>query len=500
MTSKWPQFEEKMKKEGLNDAAIAAFKHNYEVLESNASTLIGEADIAPVDSLPRLDDMNVTPDASLLQKTVVLKLNGGLGTGMGLDRAKSLLEVKNGETFLDLIAKQVVQMREDTGSQVAFMLMNSFSTSEDTLKYLAKYETLSGDTGLEFLQNKSPKVDASDLSPATWPKDPSQEWCPPGHGDLYPAILGSGTLDKLLARGMRFLFVSNSDNLGATMDLKLLTHFAKSGAPFMMEVAERTESDKKGGHLAKDVKTGGLLLRESAQCPDDAADAFQDVTKCAGSPFTAPAQDLWALTNRGMVHPRRYKYFNTNNLWLDLVALHEAMQKHGGLLPLPLIKNGKTVDPRDKGSAKVIQLETAMGSAISLFPGAGAVCVPRTRFAPVKTTNDLFALRSDAYVITADHRVQLAPERNGVPPVVKLDGAYKFVDALAKLGTVPSLINCTKVVIEVGAALGCAGGEALICSPALARAGQCGVCAGRRGQGRGDFRQWRRRQEGGTSR
>merc|ERR1711972_772630 len=250
------------------------------------------------------------------------------------------------------------------------------------------------------------------------------EWCPPGHGDLYPAMLGSGTLDRLLERGFKYMFVSNSDNLGATMDLKLLTHFVATKAPFMMEVAVRTDADKKGGHLAKDNKTGGLLLRESAQCPDEDEKEFQNVNK--------------------------YTYFNTNNLWVDLEALKAAFDKNNGCLPLPVMKNSKTVDPRDKKSTKVIQLETAMGAAISCFEGAIALKIPRSRFAPVKTTNDLLALRSDAYVLTPDFRIELAEARKGVPPNVSLDGAYKFVDAMDKLtpnGQL-SLIGCKSLKIE----------------------------------------------------
>jgi len=112
--------------------------------------------------------------------------------------------------------------------------------------------------------------------------------------------------------------------------------------------------------------------------------------------------------------------------------------------------NDKTVDPRDKKSTKVVQLETAMGAAISAFPGATAILIPRTRFAPVKKTDDLLALRSDAYVLTKDFRIELAPERNGIPPIVKLDDSYKFVDAMDKLipKGVPSLKQCKKLVVE----------------------------------------------------
>merc|ERR1719506_2400554 len=191
------------------------------------------------------------------------------------------------------------------------------------------------------------------------------------------------------------------------MDLKILTYFAASGAPFMMEVATRTDADKKGGHLATLKEGGGLTLRESAQCPPEEEKQFQDTS--------------------------RYAYFNTNNLWVDLNKLKALFQKHNGALPLPVMVNDKTVDPRDKKSTKVIQLETAMGAAISAFKGATAILIPRTRFAPVKKCDDLIALRSDAYVLTDDFRIELAPARNGIPPTIKLDDMYKFVDAMDKM-------------------------------------------------------------------
>merc|ERR1740130_395248 len=305
-----------------------------------------------------------------------------------------------------------------------FMVMNSFATSADTKEAFAKYPDLGTGDDLEFVQNKAPKVKADDKTAADWPANPDHEWCPPGHGDLYPAMLGSGALDKLLGKGIKYMFVSNSDNLGATMCGKLLTYFADSGAPFMMEVAARTDADKKGGHLAIMKEGGGLTLRESAQCPPDDEKAFQDTTK--------------------------YKYFNTNNLWVDLVKLKETFDKNNGSLPLPVMVNDKTVDPRNKKSTKVIQLETAMGAAISCFEGASALLIPRTRFAPVKKCDDLIALRSDAYVVTEDFRIELAAERGGVPTLVKLDDRYKFVDAMDTIipNGVPSLKECNKLTIK----------------------------------------------------
>jgi UDP-N-acetylglucosamine pyrophosphorylase len=425
MEQNWPAFEAKMKAEGCNDAAIKAFKYNYSVLVSGESVMIPESSLTPVESLPNYASIEGEGDPELLKSTVMLKLNGGLGTGMGLEKAKSLLEVTNGNAFLDLIAKQIKSMKEKYATDLAFMLMNSFSTSDDTKAFFAKYEAdLGKPEDMEFVQNKAPKVNAADLTPAVHAANPEMEWCPPGHGDLYPAMLGSGTLDKLLSAGFKYMFVSNSDNLGATMDLKLLSFFAKSGKPFIMEVAERTDADKKGGHLAVDTKTGGLLLRESAQCPEEDEKEFQNTGK--------------------------HRYFNTNNLWVNLEALKGIFEANNGFIPLPVMKNSKTVDPRDKESLKVLQLETAMGAAISSFEGASAIVIDRERFAPVKTTNDLFALRSDAYVLTEDFRLVLAPGRNGVPPNIKLDGKYKFVDAMDTMipKGPPSLLECTKLVIE----------------------------------------------------
>jgi UDP-N-acetylglucosamine pyrophosphorylase len=425
MEQNWAAFEAKMKAEGCNDAAIKAFKYNYSVLVSGESVMIPESSLTPVESLPNYASIEGEGDPELLKSTVMLKLNGGLGTGMGLEKAKSLLEVTNGNAFLDLIAKQIKSMKEKYATDLAFMLMNSFSTSDDTKAFFAKYEAdLGKPEDMEFVQNKAPKVNAADLTPAVHAANPEMEWCPPGHGDLYPAMLGSGTLDKLLSAGFKYMFVSNSDNLGATMDLKLLSFFAKSGKPFIMEVAERTDADKKGGHLAVDTKTGGLLLRESAQCPEEDEKEFQNTGK--------------------------HRYFNTNNLWVNLEALKGIFEANNGFIPLPVMKNSKTVDPRDKESLKVLQLETAMGAAISSFEGASAIVIDRERFAPVKTTNDLFALRSDAYVLTEDFRLVLAPGRNGVPPNIKLDGKYKFVDAMDTMipKGPPSLLECTKLVIE----------------------------------------------------
>ncbi|MCH7227715.1 UTP--glucose-1-phosphate uridylyltransferase [Haloferula sp. A504] len=416
------KFEAKMSEAGVARPAIETFRRNYESLCRDETGLIPEEAIEPTADLPAYPDPVDDFDPALLAQTVLIKLNGGLGTSMGLEKVKSLLEVRPGVTFLDLIVRQVASLRERTGAPVRLLLMNSFATSEDTLGHLAGHapEGLRAADDVELMQNQVPKIDAGSLAPVAWPANPDLEWCPPGHGDLYPALVGSGWLDRLLDEGIRYAFVSNSDNLGAVLAPELLSWFAESDAPFMMEVTRRTQADRKGGHLARRKSDGQLLLREVAQCPDEDLEAFQNID--------------------------RHRYFNTNSIWIRLDRLKETLGANGGLLPLPMIRNRKTVDPRDKSSTPVFQLETAMGAAIECFDGATAIDVPRSRFAPVKTSADLFALRSDAYRIGEDGRVALVPERGGVPPVVRLDDRYKFVDALDSLG-VPSLAKCDSLTI-----------------------------------------------------
>jgi UDP-N-acetylglucosamine pyrophosphorylase len=406
----------KMQAEKINPAAIRNFRFYLKKLVDGEQGLIPDSDIAAVESLPDADSFGPELQAigqAALKHTIAIKLNGGLGTGMGLDRAKSLLEVRNNLSFLDIICKQVV------GDDIPLLLMNSFSTQDDSLEVLAKYPALKKwGLSLDFLQNKVPKIRQSDFAPATNPQNPSQEWCPPGHGDLYTALLTSGMLDELISKGYQYAFVSNSDNLGADLSRSLLGYFVSNQLPFMLEAADRTEADKKGGHLALSLD-GQLLLRESAQCPKADQASFQNIAK--------------------------YKFFNTNNLWFNLRVLKEVLEQNEGVLGLPMICNSKTVDPRDSKSDAVFQLETAMGSAIATFKGAGAVRVPRTRFAPVKSTSDLLTVRSDACVLTSDFRVMINPERSGEPPVVNLDpDFYKLTDEMEMRFPkgVPSLIQC----------------------------------------------------------
>jgi len=409
----------------MGDAIVRAFQHGYAALLAGRTGMLPESAIQPVTELPRVTatDVATKQGDDLLARAVIVKLNGGLGTSMGLDAPKSLLVVKDGLTFLDIIGRQILHARKRSGTALRFLLMNSFSTSVPTLQWLEKNPDLGVPGDVELMQNMIPKVDAETLRPVEVPSTPSLEWCPPGHGDLYASLLGSGWLERLLNDGVRYLFVSNADNLGATMDAGILRQFVDSDRSFLMEVCERSAADRKGGHLAR--RGGQLLLRESAQCPEADRASFQDIS--------------------------RHRFFNTNNLWLRLDRLRESLAQGEGMIPLPVIPNSKTVDPRDPDSPKVVQLETAMGAAIECFTDAGAIVVPRARFAPVKTTSDLLAVRSDAYQLTPEFRVTLNKTCKGNPPAIELDPEhYKLVDQLeaSLVDGVPSLKDCQLLKTE----------------------------------------------------
>src|SRR3954447_24430047 len=286
-----------MRADGAPQVAIDTFAHYYDQLAAGETGSVPESDIEPVEDV---QDAEQLPDPGgdadeLLDRAVVLRLNGGLGTSMGMTKAKSLIEAKDGHSFLDVIARQILAQRERHDARLPLVLMNSFATRDDSLAALEKHPGLSADLPPDFVQGRVPKIAQDGLVPVEWPDDPDLEWAPPGHGDIYTSLVTSGMLEKMLDAGYEYGFVANSDNLGAVLEPSILAWFASEELPFAMEVADRTEADRKGGHVARRRDGDGLVLREVAQTPDEDMDAFQDTA--------------------------RHRYFNTNNLWVNLRAL-----------------------------------------------------------------------------------------------------------------------------------------------------------------------------------
>lgn len=415
---------EKMRDQGVDQRAIAVFEAYWHQLAEGAQGVIPEDTIEPMGDLPELADLDVSDDErrEALQRVAVVKLNGGLGTSMGMSGPKSALVARDDLTFLDVIARQLLGLEERYGVRPPLVLMNSFRTHEQSLEILERYPELRRrDLPLDFLQSAEPKLDAESLAPVSWPEDDSLEWCPPGHGDVYISLAASGLLEQMREAGIRYVFLSNADNLGATCDPDIAAWLLEEGLPYAAEVTERTGNDRKGGHLAIRKEDGRLILRDSAQVVDGEDDAFQDTS--------------------------RHGWFHTNNLWVGLDELDALLTERDGVLGLPIIINRKTVDPTRKDSTPVIQIESAMGTAVEAFEGSQAIRVPRTRFRPVKTTNELLLLRSDVFELGEDGVISSTTGRTD--PTIRLDDHYKLIrdfDARFPQG-VPSLTECTSFTV-----------------------------------------------------
>ena len=416
--------EEKLRAAGQPEEAVLAFRRAYQRVDAGESAVLRSEDLEPASDVPTFDELPDADPREALEHVASIRLNGGLATTMGLRHPKSLVEAKDGRTFLDIIVGQTLALRRLDGIRLPLLLMNSEATRAETIEALSRHPELDVGLPLTFMQSMVPKLEAETLSPVSWPAAPALEWSPPGHGDIYGALRRSGALDALLDAGFRYAMISNIDNLGARVEPRIASYLIKEGIPFLMEVVIGTEAERKGGHLARRRSDGQLVLRETAQIAPEDEQSFRDY--------------------------RHWRYYNTNNLWVDLRALSEVLERSSGVMELPLIVNRKTVDPREPSSTPVLQLESAMGAAIASFPGARLLRVPRNRFVPVKTTNDLLVLRSDVYRLTDEMLVEPATP-GGRLPFVDLDkrfyGLIDGFDARFPAGA-PSLREAERLVVH----------------------------------------------------
>ncbi|XP_041641220.1 UTP--glucose-1-phosphate uridylyltransferase-like isoform X1 [Cheilinus undulatus] len=357
-----------------------------------------------------------------LNKLAVVKLNGGLGTSMGCKGPKSLISVRNENTFLDLTVKQIEHLNTTFNANVPLVLMNSFNTDEDTKKILQKYKHHRVNIHT-FNQSRYPRINKESLLPVAknmgLTGENSEAWYPPGHGDIYASFYNSGLLDKLIAEGKEYIFVSNIDNLGATVDLFILHHLmsqpAEKRCEFIMEVTDKTRADVKGGTLIQ--YEDHLRLLEIAQVPKAHVDEFKSVTK--------------------------FKIFNTNNLWISLPAIKRLHEKNA--MDLEIIVNPKTLD----GGLNVIQLETAVGAAIKSFNNAMGVNVPRSRFLPVKTSSDLLLVMSNLYSLDAGSLTMSKKREFPTTPHVKLGSSFtKVQEFLQRFESIPDMLELDHLTVS----------------------------------------------------
>lgn len=417
---------QKMRSEGLGEEVISDFLNKVEQVRNGYTGKVDWSTIGDLD--PNQDEISLesihqkySPNVETLKKLVVIKLNGGLGTSMGLSKAKSLLPIKNGMSFLEIICKQILYYRNKFQIEIPLLLMDSYNTQADCQKEIERIG-FKQSLPTSFLQNKVPRLNAKDLTPVTL-SDKKEEWCPPGHGDIYLAMHTSGILDRLIETGFEYAFLSNGDNLGATIEPFILEYFAQENLEFAMEMTPKTLADKKGGAIYRKMVGGvfqGLELLETAQVPEEHEHEFSGMGK--------------------------FRTFSTNNLWINLKALKEKLKQ--GHLKLSLIVNPKTIEGID-----VLQLETAMGSAIGNFQRTKGIIIPRERFAPVKKTEDTLIRMSDAYVLNEDYSLTMNPKRKekelGENLVSLEDKYYKKIDKfLALFPVLPSLVYSKSLTVK----------------------------------------------------
>ncbi|KIM92105.1 hypothetical protein PILCRDRAFT_111763 [Piloderma croceum F 1598] len=359
--------------------------------------------------------LSTPADPKNLKKLAVLKVNGGLGTSMGMTGAKSALKVKNDETFLDLTVRQIEHLNATNHADVPLILMTSFNTNEDTKRLIKNYANQPPRI-TTFNQSRYPRIyEDTELPCPRHAEDEKKTWYPPGHGDLYDSLVHSGVLDQLLNDGKEYLFVSNSDNLGAVVDQKILQHMIDSQSEFLMEVTDKTKADVKGGTLID--YDGSVQLLEMAQVPSDHVDDFKSV--------------------------RTFKVFNTNNLWIDLKALKRIMDNGG--MKLDIIVNPKVTED----GHSVIQLETAAGAAIKHFRNARGINVPRSRFLPVKSYSDLLLIKSDIYSVKDGQLVINENRMFGGAPVIKLGDHFKKIrDFQKRFKQIPKIIDLDHLTVS----------------------------------------------------
>ncbi|PMD39726.1 UTP--glucose-1-phosphate uridylyltransferase [Hyaloscypha variabilis F] len=372
------------------------------------------------------NDLANSESVGFLNKLAVLKLNGGLGTSMGCVGPKSVIEVRDGMSFLDLSVRQIEYLNRTYDVNVPFILMNSFNTDDDTQNIIKKYEGHNIDI-LTFNQSRYPRILKDSMLPAPKSfKSPISDWYPPGHGDVFESLYNSGILDKLIERGVEILFLSNVDNLGAVVDLRILQHMVETKAEYIMELTDKTKADVKGGTIID--YEGSVRLLEIAQVPKEHVNEFKSIKK--------------------------FKYFNTNNIWLNLKAVKRIVENNE--LEMEIIPNNKSIPADKKGESDVsiVQLETAVGAAIRHFHNAHGVNVPRRRFLPVKTCSDLMLVKSDLYSLKHG-QLQIDPNRFGPAPLIKLGNDFKKVsDFQKRIGSIPKIIELDHLTITGAVNLG----------------------------------------------
>lgn len=381
--------------------------------------------VVPYDSLASISE-DIAETKMLLDKLVVVKFNGALGTNMGFSAPKSAIEVKNNLTPLDLMVDQVESLNSKYGCNVPLLLMNTAETHDHVQKVLEKYS--------------NSKVDIHSLSLSQQPHEKSFE----GHSrkdKLYPSsdhsvvflsLMKSGTLDLLLVQGKEYALVVDSDNVAAVADPKIFNHLIQNQIEYCMEVAPVPSIDLRNSLI--NLRPGKFQL----------VDITQNPTKQSGGKF---------------------KFINTRSMWVNLRAIKR-------LIDTDELKVENFSSSKEVNDDQIISRGTAADSAIQFFDHTIGINVAQSRYLPVNSTSDLLLLQSDLYTADEGILVQNPARDNPANPSIELGPEFEKVnDFQSRFKSIPSIINLDSLKVEgdvwFGAGITLKGKVSIVAKPGM---------------------------------
>lgn len=381
--------------------------------------------VVPYDSLASISE-DIAETKKLLDKLVVVKFNGALGTNMGFSGPKSAIEVKNNLTPLDLMVDQVESLNSKYGCNVPLLLMDTAETQDHVQKVLEKYS--------------NSKVDIHSLSLSQQTHEKSFE----GHSrkdKLYPSsdhsvvflsLMKSGTLDLLLVQGKEYALVVDSDNVAAVADPKIFNHLIQNQIEYCMEVAPVPSIDLRNSLI--NLRPGKFQL----------VDITQNPTKQSGGKF---------------------KFINTRSMWVNLRAIKR-------LIDTDELKIENFSSSKEVNDDQIISRGTGADSAIQFFDHTIGINVAQSRYLPVNSTSDLLLLQSDLYTADEGILVQNPARDNPANPSIELGPEFEKVnDFQSRFKSIPSIINLDSLKVEgdvwFGAGITLKGKVSIVAKPGM---------------------------------
>ncbi|WMV10962.1 hypothetical protein MTR67_004347 [Solanum verrucosum] len=381
-------YEQRRLNAALGASAIAKPEIREEVEQLDKIKTVGKDKIyvLPYERLePASED--ATETKQLLDKLVVLKFNGNLGSDMGFSGPKSALEVCNGLTCLDLVVNHIESINSKYGCNIPLLMMNTPSTHDGIMKVLEKHPNKNIHT---FTQSQRQQENIEDMSePRTLNKSSAQEKLYPSNLlEVFLSLNSSGKLEPLISQGKEYFLLLQSENVAEVVDPKILNHLIKNSIEHCVEVMPTTSGTE-----------------ETSLPPQEGRiQSFKDLHCMMNLIF------LFFIV-RGPKSKEHVKSINT--MWMSMSCVERLLQRN------------------DLGF-----------TSSKFFDRAFAIDTPWSRYLPVERTSDLLILQSDLYTSVEGTLVRNAARANPKDPSIELGPEFGNVDDFRSLfKSIPSIIE-----------------------------------------------------------